>query len=637
MRTYRRMYFLMALDAMIINISIYLALWLRFDGEIEIEYLLNFKRMAPFFTIALLICFYFFWLYNRLWQYASTEELLSIIGAVTAGSVINFLYSYLQMEAGAFPMPRSVFVFSWMIIILLIGASRFSWKLMRHQLVRTIYRQGRVPVLAVGAGDAGAMLAREMRKQSLANTVLVGFADDDPTKQKLQMFGVPVLGRRKDIPRLVEEYGIQEIVIAIPSAPGEVIREIVDICETTPAKLHILPSVYEMLEGPIMNQIRELQVEDLLDRETVELDLASMAGYLRNRTVLITGAGGSIGSELCRQVIRFTPSRLLLLDQSENGIYDIHRELSRSEEGVELCPLIVNVRDQASVEHVFSVYRPQVVFHAAAHKHVPLMEGNPAEAVKNNILGTWQVARASAGYGAETFILISTDKAVNPTSIMGATKRVAEMLVHQIAGEGKTRFATVRFGNVLDSRGSVVPLFRDQIARGGPVTVTHPEMVRYFMTIPEAVQLVIQAGALAEGGELFILDMGKPMKIVDLAKRMIRLAGHRPEKDIKIVFTGIRPGEKLFEEIFTSREQLGATRHERIFTTTPDSIDRAALDDIIGAVSEPGWASTPEEIISFLQSVIPSFHSDENGWRQREKKTGIGKLIDLRKARNRAN
>lgn len=636
MRTYRRMYFLMALDAIIINISMYLALWLRFDGEIEIEYLLNFKRMAPFFTITLLICFYFFWLYYRLWQYASTEELLSIIGAVTAGSVINFLYSYLQVVEGAFPMPRSVFVFSWMIIILLIGASRFSWKLMRHRLVRTIYRQGKVPVLAVGAGDAGAMLAREMKNKSLASTVLVGFVDDDPTKQKLQMFGAPVLGRRRDIPMLVEEYGIQEIVIAIPSAPGGVIREIVDICETTPAKLHIMPSVYEMIEGPIMNQIRELQVEDLLDREPVELDLAAMAGYLRNRTVMVTGAGGSIGSELCRQVARFEPSRLLMLDQSENSIYDIHQELSRSEVEVKLCPLIVNVRDQASIDYTFSRYRPQVVFHAAAHKHVPLMEDNPAEAVKNNILGTWQVARAARKYGAGAFILISTDKAVNPTSIMGATKRVAEMLVHQFAGEGGTRFASVRFGNVLDSRGSVVPLFRDQIARGGPVTVTHPEMVRYFMTIPEAVQLVIQAGALAEGGELFILDMGKPMKIVDLAKRMIRLAGYRPDRDIEIVFTGIRPGEKLFEEIFTSREQLGATRHERIFRTSPDSIDRAALEDIIGIVSEPGWVTSTEEIIALLQSVIPSFHS-ENGWRQREKKTGIGKLVDLGKARNRVN
>ena len=636
MRTFRRMYFLMAIDALIINLSIYLALWLRFDGEIPLEYLANFRRMAPFFTIVLLICFYFFWLYNRLWQYASTEELLSIIGAVSAGSVVNFIYSYLQMEEGAFPLPRSIFALSWMIIILLIGGSRFSWKLLRHQLVRTIYRQGRIPVLVVGAGDAGAMLAREMKNRSLANTVLVGFADDDPAKQKLQMFGVPVLGRRKDIPRLVDEYGIQEIIIAIPSAPGEVIREIVDICETTPAKLHILPSVYEMLEGPIVNQVRELQVEDLLDRETVNLDLASMAGYLRNRTVLVTGAGGSIGSELCRQVIRFAPSRLLMLDQSENSIYEIHQELADTGEGVGLIPLIFNVREQASVDLVFSKYRPHVVFHAAAHKHVPLMENNPAEAVKNNILGTWQVARAAEKYGTETFIFISTDKAVNPTSIMGATKRVAEMLVQQIAAEDGTRFASVRFGNVLDSRGSVVPLFRKQIARGGPVTVTHPEMVRYFMTIPEAVQLVIQAGALAEGGELFILDMGKPMKIVDLAKRMIRLAGYRPKRDIQIVFTGIRPGEKLFEEIFTPGEELGVTRHERIFTTRPDSIDKVALEKLIETISNPGWVNSTEEVIVLLQSVIPSFHAEDRS-RQIEKKTGLGKLVDMSKARNKAN
>lgn len=628
MRTFRRMYFLMAIDAVIINLSFFLALWLRFDGEIPLEYLENFRRMAPFFTIALLTFFYIFWLYNRLWQYASTEELLSIVGAVTAGIAVNFLYSYMQVVEGAFPLPRSVFVFSWMITILFIGASRFSWKLVRHRLVRTIYRQGMVPVLVVGAGDAGAMLAREMKNKSMADKVLVGFVDDDPEKQKLQMFGVPVLGRCKDISRLVDEYGVQEIIIAMPSAPGLIIREIVDVCETTPANLHILPSVYEMLDGPIVNQIRELQVEDLLDRETVNLDLVSMAGYLKERTVLITGAGGSIGSELCRQVIRFAPTRLLLLDQSENSIYDIHQELADKSDGVELIPLIVNVREEASVEYVFSQYRPHVVFHAAAHKHVPLMEHNCAEAARNNILGTWRVARASEKYGAEAFIFISTDKAVNPTSIMGATKRVSEMLVQQVASENGTRFASVRFGNVLDSRGSVVPLFRKQIACGGPVTVTHPEMVRYFMTIPEAAQLVIQAGALAKGGELFILDMGKPMKIVDLAKRMIRLAGYRPEKDIQIVFTGIRPGEKLFEEIFTSGEELSVTRHERIFTTRPDSIDRVALEEIISTISDPCWNNGTGEVIVLLQSVLPDFHAMD-GSRRIKRQASQGKLVNL--------
>lgn len=614
----RHMIWLIAVDGLLVNLALWLALWLRFDGVIPGQYLDSFRLTgALVFTVISLIIFYLFGLYNRLWQYASVDDLSSIVGAVTLSTLVNAAVAYaLTGVGGHLFLPRTVFAFSWLLTLVFIGGSRLSLRLFRQRWSFLLPLRNGTPVLIVGAGDAGVLVAKEIRKQNRGSFYPVGFVDDSPGKQNQKLLGLPVLGSREDIPRLVEEYGIKEVIIAIPSAPRNILREIVDICQAAPVSLKILPAITALYngEGPGMEvgPIRRVQVEDLLGREPVEVDLEAMAGYLASRNVLVTGAGGSIGSELCRQVARFSPERLILLGHGENSIYEIYQELRIDYSELELVPLIVDIKDYPALEAAFKSYRPQVVFHAAAHKHVPLMEANPAEAVKNNIVGTWNVARAAREAPAETFILISTDKAVNPTGVMGATKRVAEMITQQLFAESqKTRFAAVRFGNVLDSRGSVVPLFKKQIARGGPVTVTHPEMTRFFMTITEAVQLVIQAGALARGGEIFILDMGEPVKIVDLARRMIRLAGLDPGREIKIVYSGIRPGEKLYEEILTAQEGVGATRHQRIYVARPDGIDPPALEELLETVGRPGWSAPPEEVIVLLQALLPDFREEQ--------------------------
>ncbi|MGB4443135.1 MAG: nucleoside-diphosphate sugar epimerase/dehydratase [Dethiobacteria bacterium] len=607
---------LVLIDAMLVGAALYMALFLRFDGLIPTGYMTAYRQLAPIFTVVLLVSFYLFGLYNRLWQYASVGELLLITASITVGTAVNFLILLTNARGGTFLLPRSVPVLHWMITILLIGFSRFSWRFIRGVLFRN-RKPGEIKhVLIVGAGDAGATLVRELKQRRYQdNLVPVGFVDDNPSKQKMGMFGLPVLGRREDIPRLVQKYDVDEIIIAIPSASRAVIGEIVDICQTTPASLKILPGIYELVNGRVsVNQIREVRVEDILGREPVAVDLESIAGYLAGKVVLVTGAGGSIGSELCRQAARFEPRQLLLLGRGENSIYEIYQELSIEYANLEIVPVIHDVRETVALEDIFQKYRPEVVFHAAAHKHVPLMERYPAEAVKNNILGTFNVARAAHKYSTEVFILISTDKAVHPSSIMGASKRIAEMVVQQLSRNSETRFAAVRFGNVLDSRGSVVPLFKKQIAAGGPVTVTHPEMTRYFMTIPEAVQLVIQAGALARGGEIFILDMGEPMNILALARRMIRLAGFQPDQEIPIVFTGIRPGEKLFEELLTSEEEMETTLHQSIFMARPDhDFGEIKLQRLLNTISSPRWNPSREEVIALIRTVLPGFPNSSNG------------------------
>ncbi len=606
----KRVLALLLIDGILVNFAFLLALWLRFEGAVPQHNLAAYKELAPFFTVIWLGCFLAFGLYRRMWQYASLGELLSIVYSVTVGMVLNISLTYFWMKGGSLPLPRSVFVLAWMAAVLFVGGSRFSWRLFRDSYLHNGKLRAGKPVLIVGAGDAGAAVARELcsHNHNTGRIVPVGFVDDDRSKRGLEMFGLRVLGGREDIPRLVENYGVQEIIIAIPSAPGREIREIVEICRKTPAGLKILPGMNELINGKVsVSQIREVRIEDILGREPVEVDLESIAGYLTGRTVLVTGAGGSIGSELCRQVAQFQPKALILLGHGENSIYQIHKELSGTYPELELKPVIVDVRDKVAVSRLFQLYKPGVVFHAAAHKHVPLMEYNAAEAVKNNVLGTYAVAAAASRHGAETFISVSTDKAVNPTSIMGATKRVAEMVVQQAGRYSKTRFAAVRFGNVLGSRGSVVPLFKEQIAAGGPVTVTHPDMTRYFMTIPEAVQLVIQAGALAGGGEVFVLDMGEPVKILDLAKSMILLSGFEPEEDIEIVFTGIRPGEKLYEELMTSTEGVNVTKHNRIFIAKVDKPDENKVNNLLEIVQEPYWAPGDVEVARLLQDVVPEF------------------------------
>jgi FlaA1/EpsC-like NDP-sugar epimerase len=558
----RRQIFLIFIDAFLVASSLYLALLLRFDFHIQEPYFQRYQDLVFMVVFIRLATFYAFGLYRRLWQYASIEELNAVVLAVTFSSA--FIYGYTHIIDTTFP--RSTYIISWILNIGLIGGVRFALRLLKRS------RQYRAKdavsrVLIVGAGSSGAIVVQELQRHySLKKKLPVGFIDDDPAKQRCAIHGIKVLGTRDDIPQVVEKNEVDEIIISIPTASRETIKKLTRICSQLSVKINILPGVYELLNGDVsISKIRPVQIEDLLGREEVKINLDEVAGYLSGETVLVTGAGGSIGSELCRQVTKFKPAKILLLDHTENNVYDIEMEMQKLCPSCELVPIVADVRDPGRINSVFSTYSPTVIFHAAAHKHVPLMECNREEAVHNNVFGTKNVAEAADRYNAKSFLLISTDKAVNPTSVMGATKRVAEMVIQSLAKKSKTRYCAVRFGNVLGSRGSVIPLFKRQIEEGGPVTITDPNMTRYFMTIPESVQLVIQAGAMGEKGEIFVLDMGEPVKIMDLAHDLIRLSGFEPEMDIKISFTGVRPGEKLFEEVLTDEEGTKATKHERVF------------------------------------------------------------------------
>jgi len=579
------------LDAVLANCAYLGALFLRFDGAIPANYTTAYLKIAPVATLLTLLAYYYAGLYRKMWQYASVKEIYDILQGVTVAGllVVAVAYVFIYHQGAIHPLPRSIYPLAWLLNLIFTGGSRFCLRSFREfrrdSGANGKGRAGIAPALRrraliVGAGDAGAVVVRELRNHPSLGLEPVGFIDDDPRKQGLYLLGLPVLGKREDIPRIVRKYEVDEIIIAIPSAPGRVIREIVEICKKTAARLKTLPGVYELINGKVsVSQIREVQVEDLLGREPVQLNLDEIAAYLAGKVILVTGAGGSIGSELCRQIARFNPATLVLLDRSENNLFEIEQELYERFPELDAPAELADIRDEERIGRIFEKYRPQVIFHAAAYKHVPMMERFPEHAVSNNIFGTYTVASAAERYGAEIFILVSTDKAVRPTSVMGATKRAAELIIQHFDREsktrgGKTRYAAVRFGNVLGSRGSVIPIFKRQIARGGPVTVTHPDMVRYFMTIPEAVQLIIQAGALAQGGEVFVLDMGEPVRILDLARELIRLSGLEPGEDIEIRFTGIRPGEKLREELFTDREKMSATRHSRIFISRNGDGDR---------------------------------------------------------------
>ncbi len=607
---------LLVVDILLINFALYGALWLRFDGEIPRRFLLSFQELIFPYTLLMIICFFVFGLYHRLWRYAGLEDLFALAGAVTVGMLLLFFLAFLPVQE-EFLLPRSVLIIGWLKSIALVGFSRLAWKFFRSNWFQWYRRSNMRPVLIVGAGDAGSIIAKEL-KTRIANrrnaaSFPVGFVDDDPGKKNQKMYGVSVLGGRQDIPYLVKKHGIKEVIIAMPSASSKVIRDIVDICYSCDVQLKILPGIYELIDGRIsINQVREVKVEDLLNREPVEVNLDSIAGYLKDKVVLVLGAGGSIGSELCKQVLRFDPQKLIMLDHSENSVYDVYQRFSDKIPYIELEPVIADIKDKKGMEEVFARLTPQVVFHAAAHKHVPLVERNPAEALKNNVLGSWNVIQASHRCRAEAFIFISSDKAVNPSSIMGATKRISEILVQNMASCTETRFAAVRFGNVLDSRGSVVPLFKKQIKKGGPVTITHPDMTRYFMTIPEAVQLVIQAGAFAKEGEIFVLDMGQPINILGLARKMIKLAGLEPGNDVEIEYTGVRPGEKLHEELYTEGEGMKSTWHDRIYVVFPHLSRKKELKDFIEEISNPEWNASSREIVSRLQQLLPEFQGTTN-------------------------
>ncbi|HEX7712417.1 MAG TPA: nucleoside-diphosphate sugar epimerase/dehydratase [Bacillota bacterium] len=570
------------IDILLINLCWFGALVLRFDGRIPGNYLDHWLIIVITMTVVRIGFFIFFRLYRSLWSYSSVPEFFLVLKAVTVSTIVIWAFALTAQELNwlPFPTPKAIGIIDWLLCILSLGGLRFAIRLRREWVIsrRNTNNSPQKKLLIVGAGEAGSLIIREISKQLSSNYFPIGFIDDDPCKQGHHMHGIPVLGTREDIPRIIKQYEVEEVIIALPSASKKDIREILEICHQEVAHVLIVPAVAEIINGTVtMKQLRDVAIEDLLGREPVSVDLTSIAGYLTGERVLITGAGGSIGSELCRQLAPFKPTQLLLLGRGENSIYEIDQELTVDFPELNKVPIIADIRDREKLTQVFRDYRPTVIFHAAAHKHVPLMELEPDEAVKNNVFGTKNMAELADQFKCKRFVLISTDKAVNPSSVMGATKRVAELIIQDLNTRSQTKFMAVRFGNVLGSRGSVIPLFRRQIARGGPITVTHPEMTRFFMTIPEAAQLVIQAGALGHGGEVFILDMGDPVKIVDLARDLIRLSGFVPDKDIKIEFKGIRPGEKMYEELLTRDEGVRATKHERIFTTQVKQVDRNVL------------------------------------------------------------
>jgi len=556
-------------------------------------------------------------LYHGMWRFVSVRDLVVLIEAVTISSL--FLVGVLFLFQKLNEYPRSVFFIEWFTAIVLLGGIRLSYRIYREGWFKSTNGSSMAGkhILIVGAGRAGEMILREILGNYRLGYVPVGFIDDDRNKRNMTIHGYRVLGNSRDIPDIVKKYGVEEVYLAVPTATGLAKRRIMLTCKRAGVKFKTLPGVGELLNGTLkISALREFQIEDLLGREPAKLDTASIKAYLRGKTVMITGAGGSIGSELCRQVLRFAPQRLILFERSEYNLYQIHMNLLELFPEVTIYPVIGDVLNQQRVEKTLMDFKPEVIFHAAAYKHVPLMEMNPEEALRNNISGTSNMAHLARIHGVNKFVMVSTDKAVRPTNIMGASKRVAE-LVCEVAGKNSgTKFVTVRFGNVLNSVGSVIPLFKQQIAKGGPVTVTHPEIYRYFMTIPEAVQLIMQAGAMGQGGEIFILDMGEPVKIVDLAKDMITLCGLEPDRDIKIAFTGLRPGEKLFEELLTEGEEIKSTLHEKIKVAGREEFDEkilmAKLDDLFIALDQNGY--TPD-IVEKLKEIVPGFQPENGGQR----------------------
>ncbi|MFJ7830493.1 polysaccharide biosynthesis protein [Peribacillus sp. NPDC097284] len=520
-----------------------------------------------------------FHLYKKAWEYASIGELVIIFKTVTSSIFITGLVQALLFQDVFYRL----LAVTWLLHMLLIGGSRFFWRMYRDQYL--LKNENKKRTLIVGAGSAGTMVARQLLKNNEVDLLPVAFIDDNYRKQKLDILGLPVVGGVSKIARKVEALHIEHIIIAIPSLNKQEMNRIFQECAKTNAKTQILPMLEDLLTGKVsVNKFRDVQVQDLLGREPVELDIDGISEYVTEKVILVTGAGGSIGSEICRQISNFNPSKLILLGHGENSIYTIEMELKETYQNskIEFITEIADLQDHKKMLSVMATYHPDVVYHAAAHKHVPLMERNPEEAVKNNLIGTMNAANAASWIGVKTFVMISSDKAVNPTSVMGSTKRLAEMTIQQMNQESETKFVAVRFGNVLGSRGSVIPLFTKQIEKGGPITVTHPDMIRYFMTIPEASRLVIQAGALAKGGEIFVLDMGHPVKIVDLAKNLIKLSGHS-EEDISIEFTGMRPGEKLFEELLNKEEIHEQQIYPNIYVGKTGKLYSKEIEDIINS------------------------------------------------------
>ncbi|MCH5274582.1 MAG: polysaccharide biosynthesis protein [Lachnospiraceae bacterium] len=602
---YRRIV-LLIYDVLSVTVSVVLALMIRHDfsyTSIDETFLESVYSFLPVTTVITLLVFMLFRLYNSLWAFASVSELQNIVMACGVTTVLNGIGLALFQK----PVPRS---FPFLFFFLLVGltfASRFSYRFFRNLKQMEKLKEIGANIMIIGAGEAANMIIKEIKASRYTHMRIRCIIDDDPNKQGRYIQGIKVVGGREKIKEAVDSYDIDEIFIAMPSVSRSVISEFIDICKDTECKIRTLPGMYQLVNGEVnVSQLKEVDVEDLLGRDPIVVDLESILGYVKGRCVLVTGGGGSIGSELCRQIAAHKPSRLIVVDIYENNAYDIQQELKQKYPELELVVLIASVRNTYRMNRIFEIYQPELVYHAAAHKHVPLMEDSPNEAIKNNVMGTWKTAMAAANNGVKKFVLISTDKAVNPTNIMGASKRICEMIIQTFNKHYDTEFVAVRFGNVLGSNGSVIPLFKRQIAAGGPVTVTHPDIIRYFMTIPEAVSLVLQAGAYAKGGEIFILDMGKPVRILDLAKNLIRLSGFKVDEDIKIEFTGLRPGEKLYEELLMDEEGLQDTANSLIYIGRPIEIDEEQFFMQLKKI-EDASRNEEEDIRRLIKDIVPTY------------------------------
>jgi len=597
-------------DVISVICAAYLAILIRFDFEFSkipfgfVQPITHFLIPNIFLTIFVL---YLFRMYHSLWAYAGETELRNVVLSGVTSAVINAMgLQFFRIEERA--VPNSYYFFYAFILITFIFTSRFSYRFLRGMKHKRINRFNSISVMIIGAGEAANLIVKEIVNSNFSTMVIRCIIDDDRGKWGRFIQGIKVVGGRDKIIESADIYDIDEIIVAMPSISRMELKDILDICKETNCKMRALPGMYQLVNGEVsISELRDVGVEDLLGREPVVVDLKSIIGYVKDKKVLVTGGGGTIGSELCRQIASHKPSHLITLDIYENSIYEVQQELSNSFPGLNLTVLIASVRNTNRMNQIFSEYRPDIVYHAAAHKHVPLMEDSPNEAIKNNVFGTFKTAMAAASHGTKRFVMISTDKAVNPTNIMGASKRVCEMIIQTINKHYETEFVAVRFGNVLGSNGSVIPIFKRQIAEGGPVTVTHPDIIRYFMTIPEAVSLVLQAGAYAKGGEIFVLDMGKPVKILDLAKNLIRLSGFRPDEDIKIEYTGLRPGEKLYEELLLDEEGMKETANRLIYIGKPIEMDEAEFFRQLNELKE---ASRNEsgEIRKMVRGIVTGYN-----------------------------
>ena len=611
-KLYQRMIFLIITDAIFVILSSLLAMFIRTEFIMNWELWNNYVHLIPYDIIITFIVYSLFNLYKSLWQFASMVEMRKLVMAVF---VSNFIKLFLYVLVLDVTLPRSWYVLDPIILLTFTAGIRFLYRNVRSMKNNTKYKpkvNNIKNVMIIGAGEAGNILLREVFLSQHLDKKVVCFIDDDSTKIGNYMNGVPIVGNRNTIIDNVKKYNDSEIYIAIPSATALERSKIVDICKDTGCKMKILPGIYQMLNGEVsISKLKDVEIEDLLGREPIKVNLKQISTYLNDKVVMVTGGGGSIGSELCRQIARNHPKQLIIVDIYENNAYDIQMELKDKYPELDLVVRIASVRDEHKVDCLFNEFRPEIVYHAAAHKHVPLMEDSPNEAIKNNVFGTLNLVKAADKYNVKRFVQISTDKAVNPTNIMGASKRMCEMIIQLFDRHSNTEYAAVRFGNVLGSNGSVIPLFKKQIAHGGPVTVTHKDIIRYFMTIPEAVSLVIQAGVYAKGGEIFVLDMGKPVKIYDLAENLIRLSGYTPNKDIKIEITGLRPGEKLYEELLMNNDNLTKTAHNKIFIDKPETI---SLNKIIKQIDDLLFVAkigNKNMLKDKLKEIVPTYNSPE--------------------------